>query len=228
MWVLGVLGTPVTDLHRSLFCFSPVFSPFSLSLSLSLILSFSHPLILSFSFSFSFKMEGELWARAPVLTPVPVQTNHSSSHRRQFQTGQTPEKSARTFRVHGPCLETLLRMWHTHVRLLGPRLETATMETNPKYVFCLSLSGSLGLWDLWSEHGHAKFEGSFSTRVLNWQVRQRTVMARGAQSETEGGMTFHQSRLWAWVAAPDTTTDNRTDCDHARHRPATETPTKKS
>ena len=37
--------------------------------------------------------------------------------------------------------------------------------------------------------------------VLNSQVRHRTVKARGAQSDTEGGMPFHQSRLRPRVAA---------------------------
>ena len=38
------------------------------------------------------------------------------------------------------------------------------METNPKHVFSLSLSASLGAWDLWSGHGHAKLVESFTTR----------------------------------------------------------------
>ena len=57
-------------------------------------------------------LNGELWARLPVLTPVPSQANHSSSRRHQFQTGQTPEEPARIFRLLGWCLETLLRRWH--------------------------------------------------------------------------------------------------------------------
>ena len=51
--------------------------------------------------------------------------------------------------------------------------------------------------------------------ALNSQGRQRTVMARGALSETEGGMTFHQSvrleklsarcKEAAWKTSPLTT-----------------------
>ena len=38
---------------------------------------------------------------------------HSSSRRRQLQTGHTHERLARIFRLLRPCLETLLRNWHS-------------------------------------------------------------------------------------------------------------------
>ena len=43
------------------------------------------------------KKEMELWARPPVMTPVPSQAIHTCSRRRLFQTGQTPEKHARMY-----------------------------------------------------------------------------------------------------------------------------------
>ena len=67
------------------------------------------------------KRKRELWARPPVLTPVPSWAIHSSP---PVQTG----------RLLGPCLETLLRSW-LHVKLLGPCFATATMEAPKKLVF---------------------------------------------------------------------------------------------
>ena len=65
---------------------------------------------------------GALWTRPSVLTPVPSQANHSfnhsSSHRRRFQTGQTPEKLARMFRllISRDTLAQMAHMWGSLVR----------------------------------------------------------------------------------------------------------------
>ena len=82
-----------------------------------------------------------------------------------------------------------------------------------KSFFGLSLSGSLGLVDRTWKHEvrRSHFPHDEMDTVPNSQVRQRTVMASGALSATEGGQLHH------------TATENRTDCDHGRHRPATET-----
>ena len=91
------------------------FACFSFSLSRSLSLSLS--LFLS---GMTLTRSWWLWARLPVLTPVPVQVNHSSSSRRQFQRGQTPEEPACMFRLLAPCFETLEKvalMWCFVVRV---------------------------------------------------------------------------------------------------------------
>ena len=61
------------------------------------------------SFVHTAKKSGELWARRPVLTPVPSQANHSSSRLHRFETGHTADKIARMYRLLGRCLETHLR-----------------------------------------------------------------------------------------------------------------------
>ena len=77
------------------------------------------------------KTSGDLWARPPVLTPVPSQANHNSSRRHRFQTGQTPEKCARMFQA---------------VSRNNNDVKT------PKHVF---VCHCLGASDLWSRHGTA-------------------------------------------------------------------------
>ena len=68
---------------------------------------------------------GELWARAPVLTPAPSQANHSS-RRRRFRTGQTPEKVALS-------LDSWLRV------------SQQQRWNNQQKIRCLLLSGGPGL-----------------------------------------------------------------------------------
>ena len=64
-------------------------------------------------------------------------------------------------------------------------------RTTKKSFFGLSLSGSLGAWDWWSERENTKFEETFSTQ-------------RGGHSAELAGATtnsvFNYSRLWLWAA----------------------------
>ena len=125
------------------------------------------------------QQNGELWARALVLTPEPSQANHSKNGK----------------------------------------------QSNTRFL-CVAVwePGTCGQ-DMGTRRSWRRFPHDEIDTALNSQVRQRTLQARGAPSETEGGMAFHQSRLWPWVAAPHS--------DRESHRlrwtsSATRTPTKSS
>ena len=85
-----------------------------------------------------------------------------------------------------------------------------------------SISHCLGAWDWWSGRGHAKFEETFSkrrdgqcrTRKCNNEQWWQAAHCRCLPSADCGCGQLHCM-----------TTENRADCDNARHRPATGTPT---
>ena len=86
----------------------------------------------------------ELWARPPLLTPVPSKANHTSSHHRRLQTGPTPEKPARTFRLLGPCLGS----GHQHLwERRSDNLETRE-GSHPSGSSKLDRNGALGPFGL--------------------------------------------------------------------------------
>ena len=98
-----------------------------------------------------------------MLTPVPSQANYSSSCRRRFQTGQTPEELAHVstpWSVSRATPEKLAFMF----RLLCPCIATATMEKSQKKQTRFSVCHCLGAWDWWSGRENTKFEESLSTR----------------------------------------------------------------
>ena len=146
-----------------------------------------------------------------MLTPVPSQANHSS-----------PSVAVGSRRVRLPkklhtCFDSSVRV-SRHLHTCGAPasvFRNSNDERIDKKTFFVC--HCLGAWDWWSGRGHAKAEESFPHNevdtVLNSQVQQRTVMASGAQSDTEGGMTV--------AVGSYTTTENRADGDHGPHRPAT-------
>ena len=128
-------------------------------------------------------------------------------------------------RLLGPCLETLLIKVHTCWTPWSVfRNGNEGRITRKKLMFGLSLSGSLGLvvrtWETQSSRSH--FPHDEMDTVPDSQVRQRTAIASGALSDTEGGMMFNYCGCGQ---LHHTATENRADCDHGRHRPTTETST---
>ena len=111
---------------------------------------------------------------------------------RKLHTCQTPWSA---------CLETLLSNWHS-------------CQT-PQSVFSNS-------WDWWPGRGNTKFEESFSTRRDGHSAELAGVTTKSdGKWRTIGyepGMMFNWRTLWLHHTA----TENHADCDHARHRPATE------
>ena len=102
------------------------------------------------------KKKSELWARPPVLTPVPSQAIHSSP-------------PIKTGRLLGPCLGTLLRNWHSCWTPWSVFRKSNGGSTEKTRFFCLSLSRSLGLVVRTWKHGC----GPGHTRQLTRENRER-------------------------------------------------------
>ena len=147
--------------------------------------------------------KGELWAR---FVRADASTCASDpqlfSYRRRFQMGETLEKLAHMFRLLGPCLETLVRRWHTCFDSLV-RVAQQQRWKDQKKKFSLSVTvwePGTGGQDMGTRSSRSRFPHDEMDTVLNKKERQRTMMASGAASETEGGVMFDWSRLWLWAA----------------------------
>ena len=112
-----------------------------------------------------------LWARPPVLTPVPSQAIHSSPP--IFMLGSLVRISQQQRWKN--------RKKHAFLSVTGLELRT-------------------GGRDLKTRSSRSHFPRDEMDIVRNSQVRLRTVMASGAQSDTKGGMMFNWIRLWLWAA----------------------------
>ena len=129
-----------------------------------------------------------LWARPPLLAPVPSQAIYSSPH---IAVGSRRVKIVRNLHT---CFDSLVIRNINDERI-----------TQNKLVF-----RSVTVWEPGT--GGQDVETQCLTRhfphdemdtVPNSQVRQRTVVASGALSAAEGAaFLLHWSRLWLWAAAP--------------------------
>ena len=130
----------------------------------------------------------------------------------------------------GPHCNKMVELW-ARALVLTPEPSQANHSNDGKQSKTRFLS--VAVWepgtcgqDMGTRRSWSRFPHDEIDTALNSQVRQRTLQARGAPSETEGGMALHQSRLWPWVAAP------HGDRESHRLRPwtssATRTPTKSS
>ena len=143
--------------------------------------------------------KGDLWARPTVLTPVPSQANHSSSHRRS--------RRVRNPRNSHTCFDSL------------DRVSQQQRCKNQKNTSFRSLVGSLGLVDMGTRSSRSRQR--WTRRCDKEQCWQKThhrmpkAVSRLTRADCGRG----------WLQQPHTATENRPDYDHGRHRPATESPT---
>ena len=106
------------------------------------------------------------------------------------------------------CFDSLVRVSRhstdncTHVGLPGPCFVTAATKEHKKlFIRCVTVwEPGTGGQDVETRSPSSHFPNDEMDTVPNSQVRERTVMASGAPSDTEGGMMFNWSRLWLWAA----------------------------
>ena len=67
-------------------------------------------------------------------------------------------------------------------------------------------------------------DGKISKHLLCLSLSGNLGLVVGTQAREVRGVIFHTTR-WTQCRADCTATENRTDCEHGRHRPATATPT---
>ena len=103
----------------------------------------------------------ELWARPPVLAPVPPQAIHSS-----------PPFAIASRRL-GPCLETLLRNWHS---CQTPRSVFRSSNGRKSEKNSLYVCHCLGALDWWSGRGNT---GAGQDTRDNGHVRQQGDTTHG-------------------------------------------------
>ena len=167
------------------------------------------------------------------------------SYRRRFHTEENLEKIAQKFRLLGSCLElqSFVRKPHTcqtpgsvprdtpeKLSFMKDSLVRASQQQrwkNQDTDSCLSLSGSLGLV---VRSGHAKVRGVVFHTTRWTQCRTRKCVNeqrwQAAHCRTPKAVRCLTGADCGCGQLHCAATENRTDCDHGRHRPAMGTPTR--